>query len=57
MPKDNTIAVRVPPEMKNKLQAIADFEMRSLSNLIVKILNDYLESQIDLSTTEKKTQK
>lgn len=41
--KDDTIAIRVKPEMKAKLQAVADSEMRSLSNLVVKILDEYLD--------------
>jgi predicted DNA-binding protein len=44
MGKDDTIAIRVTPEMKSKLQAIANSETRSLSNLVVKILNEYLDT-------------
>jgi len=37
-----TIGVRITPEIKEKLQKIADKEMRSISNLVLKILTDYL---------------
>lgn len=38
-----TIGVRITPEIKEKLQKIADKEMRSISNLVLKILTDYLK--------------
>ena len=38
-----TVGVRMTPEMKDKLQKIADKEVRSLSNLILRILTEYLE--------------
>ena len=41
--KRETIGVRMPSEMKETLQKIADKEMRSLSNLVLKILSEYLE--------------
>jgi len=41
--KTELIGVRMPPEMKDKLQKIADEETRSLSNLVLKILTDYLK--------------
>jgi predicted DNA-binding protein len=37
------VALRISPEMREKLQKIADKEMRSLSNLIKKILTEYLQ--------------
>jgi hypothetical protein len=37
------IGIRISPEMRDKLQQIADKEMRSLSNLIKKILTEYLQ--------------
>ncbi len=40
-----TVGVRMTPEMREKLQKIADKEMRSLSNLILKILVEYLQQQ------------
>jgi predicted transcriptional regulator len=41
--KTMTIGVRMTPEIKEKLQKIADKEMRSISNLVLKILTDYLK--------------
>jgi predicted transcriptional regulator len=41
--KDDSIAIRVSPDIKKKLQEIAKSEMRSLSNLITKILTEYLK--------------
>ena len=38
-----TVGVRMTPEMRSKLKEIADKEMRSLSNLIMKILTEYLQ--------------
>ena len=37
-----TVGVRLPREIKDKLQEIADKDMRTLSNLIMKILTEYL---------------
>ena len=37
-----TVGVRLPREIKNKLQEIADRDMRTLSNLIMKILTEYV---------------
>jgi len=37
-----TVGVRLPPEIKDKLQEIADKDMRTLSNLIMKILTEYV---------------
>ena len=37
------VAIRINPEMRDKLQKIADKEMRSLSNLSKKILTEYLQ--------------
>lgn len=41
--KTMTIGVRMTPEIKEKLQKIADEEMRSISNLVLKIMTDYLK--------------
>ena len=41
--KTMTVGVRMTEEMKDKLQKIADDEMRSLSNLVLKILTEYLQ--------------
>ena len=37
------VGIRISPEMRDKLQKIADKEMRPLSNLIKKILTEYLQ--------------
>jgi predicted DNA-binding protein len=47
--KTETVGVRMPPEMKEKLQDIADNEMRSLSNLVLKILAEYLNDNEEKS--------
>ena len=39
------IGVRVSPEMREKLQAIADKEERTLSQVCMRILRDYLKNQ------------
>ncbi len=36
------VGIRMTPDMKDKLQKIADQEMRSLSNLVLKILTEHL---------------
>jgi hypothetical protein len=41
--KTLTVGVRMPAELKEKLQKLADEEMRSLSNLMVKMLTECLE--------------
>ena len=41
--KTVTVGVRMPSELKEKLQKLADEEMRSLSNLIVKMLTECLQ--------------
>ena len=48
--KTELVGVRIPSEIKEKLQEIADKETRSLSNLVLKVLKDFL---VDY---EKKTQ-
>ncbi len=40
-----TIAIRVPPTMRDKLQALADKEERTLSWFCMKILREYLNEQ------------
>ena len=40
--KTELVGVRIPSEIKEKLQAIADEETRSLSNLVLKVLKDFL---------------
>lgn len=41
--KSHALSLRIPMELKRKLDAISEKEMRSVSNLIVKVLNDYAE--------------
>jgi predicted DNA-binding protein len=41
--KTMTVGVRMSHEMREKLKKIADKEMRSLSNLILKILTEHLQ--------------
>ena len=43
--KTVTVGVRMPKEMRNELQQLADDDMRTLSNLILKILTEYLREQ------------
>lgn len=43
--KTMTVGVRMTPEMRDRLKEIADKEMRTLSNLILKILTEYLAKQ------------
>ena len=38
-----TVGVRMSQEIRGKLQKIADEDMRTLSNLILKILTEYLK--------------
>jgi len=42
-----TVGVRMPKEMREELQQLADDDMRTLSNLILKILTEYLKEQKD----------
>jgi predicted DNA-binding protein len=41
--KTVTVGVRMPKEMREELQQLADDDMRTLSNLILKILTEYLK--------------
>jgi hypothetical protein len=43
--KTVTVGVRMPPELREKLQKQADEEMRSLSNMIVKLLTQCVEDR------------
>ena len=38
-------SLRFPEELKEKLQILADKDGRTLSNLIVKILSDYVQDK------------
>ena len=42
-----TFSIRIPNDLKDKLQLIADKEHRSLNNLIVLLLINYLETTND----------
>ncbi|WP_158579218.1 hypothetical protein [Pseudoflavonifractor sp. AF19-9AC] len=44
---DTQIGVRVTKEFKEQLEAQAQKERRSVSNLILKVMEDYLEAQKD----------
>jgi len=45
-----TVGVRMPKEMREELQQLADDDMRTLSNLILKILTEYLKELKEKST-------
>lgn len=42
------ISVKMPKETYNKLLNIAEQDDRSMSNLILKIINDYLKKEEDI---------
>lgn len=44
---DAQIGLRVTKEFKERLEAQAQKERRSVSNLILKVMEDYLEAQKD----------
>jgi len=46
MPKDNWLRVRIDTRLKDELEALAKREGRTLSNLVVKILDDYTVSHL-----------
>lgn len=41
----NSLTIRIPDELRKKLEQEAKTDGRSLSNLIIKVLNDYVESK------------
>lgn len=43
--KSNPLTFRLPDELRGKLEKEANVQGRSLSNLIVKILSDYIKSK------------
>ena len=43
--KTVTVGVRMSKEMRSELQQLADDDMRTLSNLILKILTEYLKER------------
>lgn len=44
--ESKTLSVRLPDDVREKLQKIADDEQRTLSNLIKKILVQYLDDSL-----------
>lgn len=51
MDKDATLTVRLPQATREALQAAADAERRSLSNLAVAVLSEWLEQRRYLPKT------
>lgn len=49
-----TISVRMSPEMRDKLQALADHEERTLSQFCMRILRNYLREREHAAKTEQK---
>jgi hypothetical protein len=43
MNKDARFAMRLEPDLKDRLQALADRDRRSLSNFVEQILRDYVD--------------
>lgn len=41
----NSLTIRMPDELRKQLEQDAKTDGRSLSNLIIKVLNDYVESK------------
>jgi len=41
----NSLTIRMPDELRKQLEQEAKTDGRSLSNLIIKVLNDYVESK------------
>lgn len=51
MKETQVISVRVAPEIKRKLEEVADQEMRTLTNMLSKIITDYpTAKKVDLKT-------
>lgn len=46
---DTQISVRVTNELKDRLEKQAERERRSVSNLIIKVMEEYLDRQADPS--------
>ena len=42
----NSLTIRIPDELRNKLENEARADGRSLSNLIIKVLNDYISNKL-----------
>ena len=49
---DTQISVRVTNEFKARLERQAEKERRSVSNLIIKVMEEYLDSQEGASKSE-----
>lgn len=49
----NSLTIRMPDSLREKLEHEAKSDGRSLSNLIIKILNDYVEDKSDDSIKTK----
>lgn len=45
MTKDASLTIRLPAELKDELKAMADRDGRSTSNLVERILRDWLKAQ------------
>ena len=57
MTKDTLLAVRIPKELKDALQAAAEADMRSPGNLVTKVLTDYLRSSGYLTASGRPTKR
>jgi len=54
MNKTETIFFRVSPNLKNRLQLIAESEKRTLSNFIINVLEGYISENDPKLTAEEK---
>lgn len=45
MPKDASLTIRIPADLKAELEAAAQKDGRSTSNLAERILNDWVKAQ------------
>lgn len=50
----SSFTFRMPDELRDKLEQEAKADSRSLSNLIIKVLNDYVDSKSDSDNKSKK---
>ncbi len=48
-----TVSIRLTPELRSKLQAIADREERTLSQVCMRILRDYVHDDQKPTNTQK----
>jgi predicted transcriptional regulator len=49
-----TVSIRLTPELRNRLQAIADREERTLSQVCMRILRDYVREDEKPKSTQKR---